>query len=169
MHRERPKVQVKYRPFAIRDRDAVLRLLADLTMSYPESTQWLDRRLSDVLERRARCTLAMRFDCPIGVSIETPKAENSIKLSTLYVAPEWRGLGIGSHLLALARSKWLREGVGRVYVTIDATRLTTVGRFFKAKGWVIEGEVSDRYGPGRAEIVMAWRRAWKCTGAPRSR
>lgn len=148
---------IEFRPFGPRDQPAILGLLSGLSTIYPDSAGWLRRRLTDTLEHRARCTVAVLDDVPVAVLIESPKGPTEIKLSTLYVAPEYRRLGIATHLIALARSRWMRNGVDRVYVTMDRGRSDLVYRFFGSKGFVKLGEVRDRYGPGRAELIMQWR------------
>ena len=92
---------IEFRPFGPRDQPAILGLLSGLSTIYPDSAGWLRRRLTDTLEHRARCTVAVLDDVPVAVLIESPKGPTEIKLSTLYVAPEYRRLGIATHSLHL--------------------------------------------------------------------
>jgi ribosomal protein S18 acetylase RimI-like enzyme len=148
--------RVSLRPFALSDRTGVSRLLATLPTLYPNGGQWLDARLTDAYEGRARCTLATVQGLLAGVLIETPKGRQALKLSTVYVGPTYRMIGIGSRLIQHARNLWYRDDPQHVYVTVAAEGTTGVDAFFRAQGFRDIDISTDRYGIGRDELIMSW-------------
>src|SRR5689334_9991453 len=76
-------------PYQPCHRNSVFDLLRDLPRLYPHGYKWLDRRLSDVLAKKARCTLALLGNLPVGLTIETPKGAHATKLSTIVVDPRY--------------------------------------------------------------------------------
>lgn len=147
----------RIRPFSRADKPSIIRLLSILPKLYPGGANWLDQRLDDVIYRKARCQLAVtKWGQPIGVTIETPKEAYRLKLSTIYVHPSFRGLGVGTALLSNCHANWLREELRRVYVTVDLnisdTLYTNIGKF----GFRLKAFVPDRYGNGRNEVIFDW-------------
>lgn len=147
----------RIRSFSYRDRASVFELLSILPTLYPRGAYWLDRRLDDALCGRARCTLAVNNrGQSIGVTIETPKEPYRLKLSTIYVHPTFRGLGIGRALLDNCYSAWLREELKQVYVTaalhVSETLFPTISQF----GFSLKTVVPGRYGIDRDEVVFDW-------------
>lgn len=146
------------RPYLEKDRVSVFRLLSILPALYPGGSEWLERRLSDALSQRARCTLAMsNWGQPIGITIETPKERHRLKLSTIYVHPSFRGFGVGKTLLSNCHSRWRSGGLHEVYVTADlrisGDLLAIIGRF----GFALKAVIPARYGADRDEAVFDWR------------
>src|SRR4051812_9995642 len=73
-----------------RDGDWLLAMRAlapHLANAYPSGDRWLSRRLDDVEEGRAYARVIECAGELGGITIETPKPGQSIKLSTLWLAP----------------------------------------------------------------------------------
>ncbi len=148
---------VVFRPFRASDRGPLFRLLSVLPQLYPNGYAWLDRRLDDVLARRARCTIAAGPWGVMGATIESPKGARRLKLSTIYVHPRFRGLNVGTELLKRCRADWLREGVDSVHVTADARRAGLLLPLFTRFGFEAETLEPGRYGDERDELIFSWR------------
>ena len=144
------------RPYADRDKGAVFALLSDLPALYPGGGAWLERRLGDVRSQKAFCTLAVSAFGPIGVTIETPKGANALKLSTIFVAGNCRRLGVGSLLLGRCVRRWLATGMKHVHVTVDQRRITSLLPLLESSGFESSGVEYDRYGPDRNEVIFRW-------------
>ena len=152
--RELPGLRV--RRYQAHDWRSLFDLLSFLDGRYPGGLRWLDRRLQDVRDGRARCIVAEFRGVIVGVAIETPKGLKRAKLSTLWVPPAWRGVGVGSRLLSTSVSLWLQAGLEEVWVT---TRLALCDDLLPAMslyGFEPIGLALDRYGPGGTELILGW-------------
>ena len=139
-----------------RDRDPVTAALTFLPQLYPEGDKWLERRLIDVESRRAQCWI-VRVDSRIAaVAIETPKQPWRTKLSTFWVAPSFRRMGIGRSLLCFQIARWLRHEQREVAVTVDTGRLPGFAPLFTTHGFDVKTTERCRYGDGRDEAVLVW-------------
>jgi GNAT superfamily N-acetyltransferase len=158
--REALFIPVALRPYRADDLARVSALLRELPDLYPGGDRWLVRRLAEALNGRARVTVAvLRADAsvPVGVTIETPKSDGRLKLSTLFVAPAARGGGVGTRLMRAADARWTREGVRRVHVTADESRAGDVERVISPHGFRQVAVEPGRYGQGRSEVVFVRR------------
>lgn len=144
------------RSFTRYDRVQIFNLLSFLPSIYPKGYSWLDNRLDDVLSGAARCTLAVTPWDVAGVTIETPKGARRLKLSTIYVNPRFRGLGIGASLLRHCKSQWEREELTGVHVTADTRRLDALLPLLTNHGFSVTAIDKERYGPGRDEMIFNW-------------
>lgn len=144
------------RPYLNRDKEAVFRLLSVLPRMYPRGFEWLDRRLRDVLDRRARCTLAISNSDLAGLTIETPKGPHIMKLSTIWVAPGCRHTGFGSSLLVTCCRRWHQSGIRFVYVTADSKIVWMLWPLLRGSGFRFLNTQVNRYGEGRDESVFGW-------------
>ena len=148
--------QIVLRPFLLVDLKSVQVLLQDLPALYPGGDAWLLRRLTDALAGAARCTLAVSAQGLAGITIETPKSLDTVKLSTLYVHPDFRHLGLGTQLLKACRSGWVQAGITTAYVTVDARLTTSLAPLLRQVGFSYTALECNRYGPGRDEMVFHW-------------
>ena len=148
---------IALRPFSRPDRAGVTSLLADLPALYPEGEKWLQRRLDDVVENRARCTLAVCQSAILGATIETPKGTRHMKLSTIFVRPAVRKRGVGSLLIEACRRRWELSDLEDVTVTVAWTRLPEVTPLFWHTGFEMVAIEQARYGDDRDEAVLRWR------------
>lgn len=146
----RALLNVSLRPLGPSDVDDVKHLLSDLPVDYPGGDQWLARRLIDVLEGAAACTLATVSGRVVGVTIGTPK-RRATKLSTIFVEPAFRRSGVGSRLL----DAFLAEASpgAETYVTVADHKWRDLSPLLRSRGFVATALESDRYGPGRDEVV----------------
>lgn len=144
-------------PYRIRDKGAVFRLLAILPRLYPRGHTWLDARLDDAAAGDARCTLAYIDNILAGVTIETPKGPDRLKLSTIWVAPWARNRGIGTALLDAAHGRWIREARDEVLLTADVNRAPGVHALAARFGFQHLAVEWERYGPDRHEAIFRWK------------
>jgi ribosomal protein S18 acetylase RimI-like enzyme len=142
------------RPYHPQDRPELLRLLDFLPARYPGAAEWLQRRLTDVEKGTAWCTVVQVDNHLQAVMIETPKAPNAIKVSTLYVAPGARKLGLARQLLIEAQRRWIEIGTVRVYATTDSQNPSLP--FYLKLGFKVTGSTKERYTPGHEELIMEW-------------
>jgi ribosomal protein S18 acetylase RimI-like enzyme len=135
----------------------VFEALSFLPQLYPGGHAWLDRRLHEVLDNKARCTIALFSQVKAGVLIEAPKAKGTLKISTIWVEPRFRHYGAGAYLLEQARARWIREGLSYVYVTADLATAPLIQPLFQRTGFTAEAISYGRYGEQRDELVLSWR------------
>ena len=128
-----------------------------IAQAYPAGADWLDRRLDDVESEVARCLVVASGIFVVGAAIETPKERQRLKLSTLWMASPWRGLGHGGALLDRLRRRWLADELERVNLTAEATIASSMGKFLSRAGFRTACIDRDRYGEGRHEVVFEWR------------
>jgi GNAT superfamily N-acetyltransferase len=148
------------------DVPAVLTLLHEIPSLYPNGAEWLPARLDCALRGDARCSLASLGNDIVGVTIESPKAHNRVKLSTIFVAPPARRKGIGSTLLASCISRWVRNGIQSAHVTVAAARSATLDPILRANGFRFETLKRNLYGAGRDELIYAWAAQRSATAKP---
>lgn len=134
---------------------------------YPGGAKWLRRRLDDVERGKARARVVSCGDCLAGVSIETPKEERRIKLSTLWVRPELRRSGVGAALLREGRRRWLTGDAPRTDVTCATSAASELAPLLHAAGFSLQHVARDRYGEGRHELVFSWFPDANLPSAPR--
>jgi GNAT superfamily N-acetyltransferase len=137
-----------------------MELLKFLPQLYPNADAWLEQRLTDVERGIARCTVAILPDRRglIGVTIETPKPANSLKLSTIYVCEQYQRNGVGAALLRRARRQWIAARLQAVHVTVDAGRRHLLEPLLLSNGFDLTAIDRDRYTVGRDELVFHWDR-----------
>lgn len=145
------------RPYQQKDRAWAFETLAFLPNLYPRGGHWLDKRLDEVLASKADCSLVLLNRVRVGLMIETPKGKGTLKLSTLWVDPRFRGIGAGRYLLTQAMARWLRNDLEYVYVTTDVRRAPLVQPFLEQLGFVAGPISFARYGELRDELVLWWR------------
>lgn len=147
---------VTLRPFLQDDFVQAQALLWELPNLYPGGAAWLKGRLSDALAGTARCTVATSPSGLVGITIETPKGLDRLKLSTLYIHPDVRRSRLGTRMLEACRQSWVRTGVQQVHVTVDARRFAALEPLLTHAGFRYTTTEKHRYGPGRHETVFHW-------------
>jgi len=145
------------RAYEARDESWVFETLSFLPELYPGGHTWLDRRLHEVLDKKARCTIVLFSTVRAGLLIESPKAKGTLKISTIWVDPRFRHYGAGSYVLNQARARWIREGMSYVYVTADLATAALILPLFQRTGFKTEAISYERYGEQRDELVLSWR------------
>jgi ribosomal protein S18 acetylase RimI-like enzyme len=149
-------VELILEPFAEADRPGVTLLMADLPMLYPGGGEWLQRRLTDVVEKRANCTLAFWSRSIAGITIETPKGTKRTKLSTIFVNPIFRKRGVGSRLLRNCLESWRLSDVDEAIVTVRLHNLVTIAPLLMRNKFEPIAIEQNRYGDGNDETVFRW-------------
>jgi ribosomal protein S18 acetylase RimI-like enzyme len=145
------------RRYTSADRGIMLRDLgAALRPLYPNSGHWLARRLDDVEEGRAGCTLSRDLIGLRAATIETPKGSGELKLSTIWVAERARCRGLGTRLLDDCRGRWLASDLERVWVTAGGPAAAQVAKLVLSRGFRFATIERGRYGEGRDEQVFVW-------------
>lgn len=144
------------RPFLHNDFVQARVLLRELPAIYPGGDAWLNRRLSDAIAGTARCTVAASPYGLVGITIETPKGYDRLKLSTLYIHPDFRRSGLGKRMLNTCRLAWMLAGIQQVHVTVDARRTSALAPLLVNAGFKYTTTELHRYGAGRHETVFHW-------------
>lgn len=154
----RPKpAEFVTRSFVVRrataqDRLAIAELLAPVRNDYPEFDGWLDRTLSDPT---AVLNLGVVDQAKVhGVAFWKPKDHRTAKLTTFYLHPEARNVGLGQHMLFHCLRQWVEKGVERAFLTAGSEKEDII-RFCLAFGFRIEGVAHRRYVAGGNEVVLA--------------
>lgn len=151
------QLAVTVRPYRGSDHASLTAMLSPtLSSLYPNGCEWLQRRLSEVAPYAARCDVAVVDGTVVGTTIETPKPKRRLKLSTLFVAESWRGLGVGRALVSSLMERWADEDWSEVYVTAAEHVADRVEVCLSPASFARVALVPDRYGPGRNEAVLAW-------------
>jgi ribosomal protein S18 acetylase RimI-like enzyme len=146
------------RPLKRSDCAPVLSMLSIIPHLYPRGDKWLETRMDEALDRKAYCGLAMRAPGPIGATIETPKGSRTIKLSTIWVAPPFRKMGVGHALIDACCARWVANGIANAYVTADTRRSEMLFPVLKRFGFERGPIEHQRYGTDRSEAVFLWTR-----------
>ncbi|MGK7921346.1 MAG: GNAT family N-acetyltransferase [Trichodesmium sp.] len=116
---------------------------AELSLLYPGFPQWLEKTInsSDTI-----FNVAYRDEKAVGVAIWKPKGNGIAKLSTLFVAQDYRRSGIGRNLILTCIEQWRVQGIRRAFVTTAKVELVP---FFERYGFWVEGigrEIYEREG-----------------------
>jgi len=151
------KKNIELRGITPSDRIELSKLLCDLELKYPGGLAWFDNKFDHLLLGKGRGVVAEYNSKILGVAITTPKGSKREKLSTLKIANKYRGLGIGTYLLNYMKRNWVQRGLDKVWVTVDARDVETVGYFSKKASFSNLSISKNRYGEGRDEVVLGWK------------
>lgn len=135
-------------------RQRIVDLLDFLPVLYPGGSDWLARRLDDVVRGDASCVVLERDTEVIGVAIGVIKSESRFKICTLYVRPSARRLGGGSALLAEVLEVAKASGAKHAYITAAHTVSNELWSVLRPSGFRQIVTQLDRYGHGRHETVF---------------
>jgi N-acetylglutamate synthase-like GNAT family acetyltransferase len=133
----------------------VFDLLSFLPDLYPQSFDWLERRLTDIERKHAYCTIALINHRISGILIDTPKGIRTAKISTLFVRDQACRSGLGSRLFEASARRWYAADVDSVYITVAGLKQRRIDAFLRSNQFVQSANLPDRYGPGRNEIVYS--------------
>ena len=84
---------------------------------------------------------------PVGSAILTPYGDGEIKLSKLFLKPEFRGLGLGREMLARSEAEAKARGYRRISLGTRALYVEAV-RLYERAGWT-RGDDLPPPGPDR--------------------
>ncbi len=133
----------------------VVRILPSLGQKYPSGFNWLEQRLNDISNRRARLLAICSGKTIFALAIETPKGHHNVKLSTFIVQSRWRRKGMGERLLCDLRKGWLDSGIDSAHVTVDQADVLTQD-FFVRSCFVRDEATTIRYSEQRADLLFRW-------------
>jgi GNAT superfamily N-acetyltransferase len=108
-------------------------------LAHPDA---IESPIEDIRRRRVR--VATSAGQLLGFSIVLPLSEDAVELDALFVEPEWMRQGIGHRLIADVVAIASKGGLGWIEVTANPRALG----FYERTGFVAEGEVPTRFGPG---------------------
>jgi len=95
--------------------------------------------------------IAIWGELPVGmVSIKESelarREELSPWLSALYVAPEYRGQGIGSRLIQTVIDDCRKNKMKRIFLFLDSRNLSRLERYYARRGWIYYDDETDSDG-----------------------
>jgi GNAT superfamily N-acetyltransferase len=151
-----PQRIFRLRPFRASDCVAIASSLTDIPALYPGGDIWLHRRLEDVVAHKAICTVAFVRRRLVGLTLEIQKGQGRRKLSTIFVNPAFRGLGVGSLLLENCFRSWEIAELEEAIVTVRLARMTSTGAFLLRNGFKRIAIQRNRYGYGQDEAILRW-------------
>ncbi|MFF7645203.1 hypothetical protein [Streptomyces canus] len=143
------------RAYSVADEPHVRELLEDLPDLYPHGDKWLDRTFGEVGREKARLTVVEIGADIVAVSIEKPKSHGRMKLSTLYIHPDFRNMRVGTSFFRYLDNRWRSEKWKEVYMTVASQGAYELERLVKVFGFGCVAVQEDRYGQGRDEVVFS--------------
>ncbi len=122
----------------------------DTLLAHPEFL-----RLPVDLVSRGRTRVATVLDGTIvGFAGTGPIGDGALELDDLFVDPDWRRHGAARRLVHLLASEAREEGMTRIEVTANEHALG----FYRAVGFVSDGQTDTPFGPGhRMRLDVAGR------------
>jgi GNAT superfamily N-acetyltransferase len=135
-------------------RSRVRSCLSHLPLLYPKAETWIDRVLDRIERGSSTCYIASLGQSPVGLWIETSKGLRTQKISTIYVRPTYRGLGLGDLLLRSAERGWAQKGTDLSYVTVPGERRELICPWLLKRKFRWAAVDAGRYGCERDEIVL---------------
>lgn len=156
--RELPSSRVGIRPLQRDDLGVLMITLGPLVDSlYPKGARKLLTRLEDALngDSAAYVTQVRGFG-PISLASETSKGRRRVKLSTFWVDPRFRGIGVGASLLDHRIKSWQQADFDSAVVTVREERAPQLERLFIPRGFSRIVTDLDKYGEGQNEVVLKW-------------
>lgn len=131
------------------DAGEITRLMEPIKSSYPNFDAWRQKALGGknffVAEVEGRVA---------GIAVWSKKDDRVVKLSTFYIGDDYRGRGIGQHLLFHQIRLWIAARFEKVFVTVSSERLHVLDFFF-LYGFRLEGASTRRYKSGTPEYILS--------------
>lgn len=130
---------------------------------YPNGSELFLNRLNQSLSNKSLTRVLVDSrdtQFPLALASEVPKGFRRAKLSTFWVHPAFRRLGLGSHLLQDRLTEWLKRDLESVHVTVRSTRAQELQALLTPFGFHHLVTDLDRYGPDQHEAVYQWRPDW---------
>lgn len=138
--------------------DEIRELLSFLPGLYPGSGAWLDARLELIAEEEAFSHQIRGHDGSLaGIVLGIAKDSRRFKVSTLYVAKDHRGEGIGGELIDAAILEAQRVNCTEIYITGASTVRDQLFPLLTSRGFELISTAADRYGTGRDEDIYSRR------------
>ena len=137
-------------------------LLHFLPAIYPNSREWMSRKTDEINcgTTQALGLIASEFARSriVGIAICSHKGLRSRKLSTFYVKPRYRRLGLGTALLNQVMDDVVNNGIDDTWVTTSHCESSVLGLFFRRAGFQCVAKRWERYLPDAFEYVYSWNR-----------
>ena len=131
--------------------------LPQLEERYPDFATWLSEKSAAIVQGAATAYVASFADQITGLAIVVPKGRRVKKISTLYIHPQYQGLGIGPRLLFALIEDASRDGTEKLYVTLADETLPQLAPLLEHFGFFVEGIAGRRYRAGSPEWVWSKR------------
>lgn len=139
-------------------------LVPNLSKRYPNFEKWLEKAKEEI-EKGIRIAYGEWYsDKLISTAILRPTISNTVELKSLFVDPDYRGMGFGGGLYDEAEKQCLKMGFKKI--TVDAFDedkiiiLLLIGRGYKIYGR------EDLYGVGRFSYLLSKDLKPQYTGDP---
>lgn len=131
----------------------VRELLDFLPVLYPDGHSWLTKALREVACGDAEAIEIRNADRLVGILLGKLKG-NRYKVRTLFVAPDYRGRGLGRVLLQRGIDAARASSASFVYLTVADTMSEELAPLMKSEGFSQLALERNRYGIGRDELVF---------------
>lgn len=138
----------------IPERSRVRRALGVLGVRYPNGLDWLERRLDDIEGGRGQLWQVGSGEFACGWAIVTPKGLHEAKLSTMYIAPHARGMGMGRKLIGAISAELRHREILTARVTVDESDNATRS-YFETLGFKLLPDSLRQYG-GRFDCAYSY-------------
>lgn len=108
------------------------------------------RKRSD-MESMPYSFIAIWGELPVGmVSVKeselAAREELSPWLSALYVAPDYRGKGIGGRLMQTVIDDCRQKKIKRIFLFLDSRNLSALEKYYRKRGWIYYDDERDSDG-----------------------
>lgn len=123
---------------------------------YPAGLAKLRDRCFEAVAGEARGHLLVTGSTVAGFAMESPKAAGVVKLSTIWLAPEIRGLGYGRAFLSHLIDQWTSSNIQSVHLTARVGLHQGILQSFSPLGFDHIATLPHRYGRDRHEAVLQW-------------
>jgi ribosomal protein S18 acetylase RimI-like enzyme len=115
---------------------------------YPDFEDWLTSKIVQINQGTAAAYVASYEQANAGFALTDDKGAGVRKLSTLYMKPGYRGLGVGERLLYGVIVQAAKDGIEKIYVTVSEERRDQLEELLLSFGFFVEGVSGRRYRPG---------------------
>ena len=158
-HRWRPLADAPLGKPAVAGRGSLDLELSVVERPDPVVTAWVDGQLAscsrdlygEAVRPIERYGLVARSDSRLVGFADGEVLGPVLRIERLIVSPEWRGLGVGSHLLGAVERFGLERGCGRV--RLETLRGTGAEQFCTGRGYVVTATL-PRWREERDFVVM---------------
>jgi len=150
-------VSFMVRTIAASELKEVTETFPELVARYPAFDEWVAKKAVQISNGDAVAYVAAYGAENAGFALVSNKEAAVKKISTLFIKPRFQSHGIGPRLLYGVVEGAARDGVEKLYITVDDGLRTILEPLLSKYGFYVEGVSARRYGAGRAEWVWAKR------------
>lgn len=127
--------------------------LSFLRILYPNGGEWLDKTLRSASTDIECHTFVTDKGERAGVAITKKKSNRETKISTFYVAPRFRKLGVGKLALRMLLEDFFQKDVDRVHITHCKNTIEGFQNFLNSVTVWDNVEAPERYFADKTEVV----------------